>query len=49
MPEAAHFGGGFQEDVQRAGGFDAAVFEEDDVVGAAESGGTVGDGEDSRQ
>ena len=44
-PEAAHFVGGIEEVGEVAFGIDAAIFEDDDVVGASEGGSTVGDDE----
>ena len=44
-PEAAHFGGGVEEVGEGSLGFDAAVFEDDDVVGAAEGCAAMGDDE----
>src|SRR5690349_21523217 len=45
VPEAAHFGAGGEEEVEGAGGDDAAFGQDEDLVGAAEGGAAVGDGQ----
>src|SRR5690349_13467264 len=48
LPELPHLGAGCQQLVERAGGLDPAILQHDDLVGPAQRGAPMRDGENCR-